>query len=98
MVTVLIENKSIGEKLRELRIERKLSIAALAALIGCDKALISRFENGVGTLGRDTAKELAMQFKGELTRDELIYPELYVKKPVSSTPKKKQPQKVAAHG
>lgn len=56
-------------------------MAALAAVIGCDKALISRFENGVAPLGRDTAKQIAMHFDGELTRDELVFPELYSKKP-----------------
>jgi transcriptional regulator with XRE-family HTH domain len=80
MATAVIRNKSVGEKLREMRRGRKLSIAALASIIGCDKALISRFENGVGALGRDTAKQIAAYFDGELTRDELIYPELYAKK------------------
>jgi transcriptional regulator with XRE-family HTH domain len=95
MAELAAKGDSVGERLRRLRLGRGLSQTALASVIGCDKALISRFESGTGALGREKAKAGAEYFDNALTRDEIIYA-VAAKKPVSSVPTKKPVRRATA--
>lgn len=87
------------------RAAAKMSLATLAAAVGCTKGQLSRIERLETKASPELAEKLADCFNGKVTRDQILFPHRYVekKKPVRSMPTKKPSARatagsVAAHG
>lgn len=64
-----------------IRTARGLSQGDLARQLGRNRATISRIESGECQPTRELAIQITEIFKGAITRDEVMFPELYAKKP-----------------
>lgn len=62
--------QSIGEKLRKLRLEKKLPLRKVAAVIEVDVAILSKMERGERRLNREIVKKLATLY--EYNPEELL--------------------------
>lgn len=63
------------------RAKRGHSTYEVAEAVGVNQSQYSRVESGKRRPSPDLAKRLADYFGNEVTRDQIIYPELYVLKP-----------------
>lgn len=61
--------------LHRFRLKQKLSQAQLALLVGVSQGYIAHIENGRRRPSPDIAKRLEKETSGEVTRDQLLYPE-----------------------
>jgi putative transcriptional regulator len=75
-----------ANRLLEVRKRRGVSLAVVALEMNCDRAHLSRIERGQGQASPDLANRLSKYFEGEVTRDQILFPEDYpdIKKPVRS--------------
>ena len=82
--------------LRLARERRQMTASQVAAAVGVSRVHISKIESGAFTASPAIAKKLAEFFGAPLTRDQILFPEEYIKaggrRPVGS----KQPSEAAA--
>lgn len=63
--------------LKLIRTRHKISSEKLAQAVGVKHPTISRIENGKKRPSPELAIRLAKYFDGEVTRDQLVFPEYY---------------------
>lgn len=74
----------IYEKIRAIRLQKSMTQAAIASLLNCDVATISKIESGLRPLKFNEVEIIAKHFKMSLIN--LIgYPKRYVEETESST-------------
>ena len=62
-------------KLSQVRISSGTSLLTLAKALNCSKGHLSRIERGTTQASPDLARRIAAYFPGEITRDEILFPQ-----------------------
>lgn len=65
--------------LREMRVEKKLTISEVAIATQLDVGNLSRIERGIQVPSLETAEKLSRFFKGKITEMQILYPQRYMK-------------------
>jgi len=64
--------------LRKTREKVGVTTIAVAAAVGVDQSQYTRVENGTRRASPSLAQRLSAYFKGQVTRDQILFPEEYV--------------------
>ncbi len=68
-----MSTENIGEKLRKLRMENKLPLRKVAAMIDNDVAILSKMERGERRLTKEVVRKLAKIYKHDLEELMVLY-------------------------